>query len=68
MNDKMQMHRLIEHKRIEGADKKPRYGMRKLTIGTVSCLLGFASLLAFTTPSSSQAAESGNTGGKKIIL
>lgn len=65
MNDKMQMHRLIEQKRIEGADKKPRYGMRKLTIGTVSCLLGFASLLAFTTPISisSQAAESGNTGG-----
>ncbi|MCT7703697.1 MAG: YSIRK-type signal peptide-containing protein, partial [Lactobacillus iners] len=29
------MHRLIEQKRIEGADKKPRYGMRKLTIGTV---------------------------------
>ena len=63
MNDKMQMHRLIEQKRIEGADKKPRYGMRKLTIGTVSCLLGFASLLAFTTPNFSQAAESGNTGG-----
>lgn len=68
MNDKMQMHRLIEQKRIEGADKKPRYGMRKLTIGTVSCLLGFASLLAFTTPNFSQAAESGNTGGGEIIL
>ncbi|MCT7775250.1 MAG: MucBP domain-containing protein, partial [Lactobacillus iners] len=68
MNDKMQMHRLIEQKRIEGADKKPRYGMRKLTIGTVSCLLGFASLLAFTTPNFSQAAESGNTGGTNSLI
>ncbi|MCT7842161.1 MAG: MucBP domain-containing protein, partial [Lactobacillus iners] len=68
MNDKMQMHRLIEQKRIEGADKKPRYGMRKLTIGTVSCLLGFASLLAFTTPNFSQAVESGNTGGNNSLI
>ena len=38
---------LIEEKKRKGEEKKPRYGTRKLSVGLVSCLLGF---MMFLTP------------------
>ena len=38
---------LIEEKKRKGEEKKPRYGTRKLSVGLVSCVLGF---MMFLTP------------------
>ena len=38
---------LIEDKKRKGEEKKPRYGTRKLSVGLVSCVLGF---MMFLTP------------------
>ena len=38
---------LIEHKKRKGEEKKPIYGTRKLSVGLVSCVLGF---MMFLTP------------------
>ena len=38
---------LIEHKKRKGEEKKPIYGTRKLSVGLVSCMLGF---MMFLTP------------------
>ena len=39
--------KLIEDKKRKGEEKKPRYGTRKLSVGLVSCVLGF---MMFLTP------------------
>ena len=46
---------LIEEKKRKGEEKKPRYGTRKLSVGLVSCVLGF---MMFLTPITASA-ESG---------
>ena len=46
--------RIIEHKKQKGSIRKPKYATRKLSIGLVSCMLGYALLVS---PSSVEAAE-----------
>lgn len=48
MSDKSKMIDLIEQKKLAGSRKKPKYGTRKLTIGLVSCMLGFTLLVSPT--------------------
>ena len=33
--------KIIESKKLKSSDKKPRYGTRKLSVGLVSCMLGY---------------------------
>ena len=49
--------RIIEQKKLNGSRRKPKYATRKLSVGLVSCMLGYALLFS---PSSAQAA--GETG------
>ena len=46
--------RIIEFKKQKGSVRKPKYATRKLSIGLVSCMLGYALLVS---PSSVEAAE-----------
>ena len=46
--------RIIEFKKQKGSIRKPKYATRKLSIGLVSCMLGYALLVS---PSSVEAAE-----------
>lgn len=46
--------RIIEEKKLNGSKKKPKYATRKLSMGLVSCMLGYALLVS---PSSVEAAE-----------
>ena len=46
--------RIIEYKKQKGSIRKPKYATRKLSIGLVSCMLGYALLVS---PSSVEAAE-----------
>ena len=46
--------RIIEEKKLNGSKKKPKYATRKLSMGLVSCMLGYALLVS---PSSAEAAE-----------
>ena len=46
--------RIIEQKKLNGSKRKPKYATRKLSIGLVSCMLGYALLVS---PSSVEAAE-----------
>ena len=39
------LRQLIDHKKRKGEEKKPIYGTRKLSVGLVSCVLGFMMLL-----------------------
>ena len=39
---------IIENKKQKSASRKPRYGTRKLSIGLVSCVLGYAMLVSPT--------------------
>ncbi|MDU2830563.1 MAG: Ig-like domain-containing protein, partial [Anaerococcus sp.] len=45
--------RIIEEKKLNGSKKKPKYATRKLSVGLVSCMLGYALLFS---PSSAKAA------------
>ncbi|MDY3006528.1 Rib/alpha-like domain-containing protein, partial [Anaerococcus porci] len=47
---------VIKNNKSKNQNKKPKYAMRKLTVGLVSCMMGY--LIAFT-PSVSNAAEVG---------
>ncbi|MDU4671682.1 MAG: Rib/alpha-like domain-containing protein, partial [Finegoldia magna] len=57
MGNKEIFNKIITEKRTKSSNKKPKYGMRKLTVGVVSCLLGY---MMFFTPNVSQA-EKGET-------
>ena len=46
--------RIIEFKKQKGSSRKPKYATRKLSVGLVSCMLGYALLVS---PSSVEAAE-----------
>ena len=50
-----QLRKIIEEKKRKGEEKKPRYGMRKLSVGVVSCMLGY--FLFFAAPMVANAAE-----------
>ena len=42
IDDKERMLNLIRYKKLKGSIRKPKYATRKLSIGLVSCLLGFS--------------------------
>lgn len=47
MNNKDLFEKIITEKRAKSSNERPRYGLRKLTVGVVSCLLGY---MMFMTP------------------
>ncbi|MCI6000124.1 MAG: YPDG domain-containing protein, partial [Finegoldia magna] len=47
MNNKKIFERIITEKRAKSSNERPKYGLRKLTVGVVSCLLGY---MMFFTP------------------
>ena len=51
---KAELQKLIDFKKLKGANRKPRYATRKLSIGLVSCMLGFVLLVS---PQSVEASE-----------
>ncbi len=54
-NDKLV--KIIEYKKLKGSIRKPKYATRKLSIGLVSCMLGYALLVSPTSVEASEAAE-----------
>ena len=52
--------KIIEEKKIKSANRVPKYGMRKLSVGLVSCTLGF-SILGITDPVQAQEAGIADT-------
>ena len=50
-NDKLR--KIVEYKKLKGSIRKPKYATRKLSIGLVSCMLGYALLVS---PNSVEAA------------
>ncbi|MDU7330812.1 MAG: InlB B-repeat-containing protein, partial [Finegoldia magna] len=47
MNNKRIFEKIITEKRAKCSNERPKYGLRKLTVGVVSCLLGY---MMFFTP------------------
>ncbi|MGR7840835.1 InlB B-repeat-containing protein, partial [Finegoldia sp. P3-F-LR] len=47
MNNKKIFEKIITEKRAKSSNERPKYGLRKLTVGVVSCLLGY---MMFFTP------------------
>uniref|UniRef100_UPI0026EA88D2 Rib/alpha-like domain-containing protein n=1 Tax=Finegoldia magna TaxID=1260 RepID=UPI0026EA88D2 len=47
MNNKKIFEKIITEKRAKSSNERPKYGLRKLTVGVVSCLLGY---MMFMTP------------------
>ncbi|KXA09600.1 Rib/alpha-like domain-containing protein, partial [Finegoldia magna] len=47
MNNKKIFEKIITEKRAKCSNERPKYGLRKLTVGVVSCLLGY---MMFMTP------------------
>ena len=41
MKNKELLKEFVESKKIKSANRKPRYATRKLSIGLVSCMIGF---------------------------
>ncbi|WP_308653609.1 YSIRK-type signal peptide-containing protein, partial [uncultured Anaerococcus sp.] len=46
MNDKILMKEIIEQRKLKGSLRKPKYATRKLSIGLVSCMLGFSLIVS----------------------
>lgn len=46
MNNKKIFEKIITEKRAKSSNERPKYGLRKLTVGVVSCLLGYMMLFA----------------------
>ena len=44
MNNKKIFEKIITEKRAKSSNERPKYGLRKLTVGVVSCLLGYMML------------------------
>lgn len=57
MNNKKIFEKIITEKRVKCSNERPKYGLRKLTVGVVSCLLGY---MMFMTPNVTLA-EKANT-------
>lgn len=54
MDNRSKLEKIIEYRKAKGSTRKPKYATRKLSIGLVSCLLGFTLLIS---PVESLAAE-----------
>ncbi|MDY2918835.1 MAG: YSIRK-type signal peptide-containing protein, partial [Anaerococcus sp.] len=66
-NKKAEILRFIEHKKEKGSLRKPRYATRKLSIGLVSCMLGFTLLVSPTeTFAAEQAGNEMSEGAEEI--
>ncbi|MBS5942332.1 MAG: YSIRK-type signal peptide-containing protein, partial [Finegoldia magna] len=52
MGNREIFNKIITERKTKSSNKKPKYGMRKLTVGVVSCLLGY---MMFFTPNVTQA-------------
>lgn len=63
MNNIKRFSEIIEKKRELTRSKKPRYATRKLTIGLVSCMLGFTLIFS---PMSSIASEVNGASGVSV--
>ena len=57
MKNKQLMNEMIENKKDKAASRKPCYATRKLSIGLVSCMLGFISLVCLPQAEVSYASE-----------
>lgn len=51
------MQRLIELRKLKGSARKPRYATRKLSIGLVSCMLGFTLIVSGTEAKAAEATD-----------
>lgn len=64
MNDNDKLVRIIEYKKLKGSIRKPKYATRKLSIGLVSCMLGYALLVS---PTSVEANEAGAKAATEVV-
>ncbi|MDU7384645.1 MAG: Rib/alpha-like domain-containing protein, partial [Finegoldia magna] len=58
MDNRSKLKKIIEYRKAKGSTRKPKYATRKLSIGLVSCLLGFTLLIS---PSEAKADSGENT-------
>lgn len=58
MDNRSKLEKIIEYRKAKGSTRKPKYATRKLSIGLVSCLLGFTLLVS---PTDSFASEQAGT-------
>lgn len=63
MNNKRIFEKIITEKRAKCSNERPKYGLRKLTVGVVSCLLGY---MMFFSPNV-VAAENENVDQRQVI-
>lgn len=63
MNNKRIFEKIITEKRAKSSNERPKYGLRKLTVGVVSCLLGY---MMFFTPNV-VAAENENVDQPQVV-
>ena len=63
MNNKRIFEKIITEKRAKSSNERPKYGLRKLTVGVVSCLLGY---MMFFTPNV-VAAENENVDQRQVV-
>lgn len=63
MNNKRIFEKIITEKRAKSFNERPKYGLRKLTVGVVSCLLGY---MMFFSPNV-VAAENENVDQRQVV-
>ena len=59
--------RIIELKKMKGSNRNPRYGTRKLSIGLVSCMLGYALLVSPATVLASEEVPAEATANTETV-
>ena len=68
MENRSKLEKIIEYRKAKGSTRKPKYATRKLSIGLVSCLLGFTLLISpvesFAAEPTTEIAESEADGEK----
>ena len=68
MDNRSKLEKIIEYRKAKGSTRKPKYATRKLSIGLVSCLLGFTLLISpvesLASETSTEIAESEDAGEK----
>ncbi|WP_268873853.1 Rib/alpha-like domain-containing protein, partial [Anaerococcus urinomassiliensis] len=58
MDNRSKLEKIIEYRKAKGSMRKPKYATRKLSMGLVSCMLGFTLLIS---PSEAKADSGENT-------
>ena len=68
MDNRSKLKKIIEYRKAKGSTRKPKYATRKLSIGLVSCLLGFTVLIfpveSFAAEPTTEMAVSEDAGKK----